>query len=127
MNQSIRVIGEEVTKSHHNYLKRKNKRNIQQTARPIQASEEITGNEITQTIEKKTENERFYCRAISVPAWQGLNKPKQATPSPTVEMFCVSVGTWVCTSATNILNTKIYKGAFNISRAMMFKLFFIPK
>jgi len=33
---------------------------------------------------------------ISAPAWRGLNKPHQATPSPTVEMFCASVGTWVC-------------------------------
>lgn len=33
MNQSVRVIGEKVAKSHHNYLKRKKKkrRNVEQT------------------------------------------------------------------------------------------------
>lgn len=48
----------------------------------------------------------FIVGQISVPAWQGLNKPKQATPSPTVEMFRASVGTWVCASARNVLDAK---------------------
>lgn len=64
---------------------------------------------------------------ISAQAWQGLNKHKQATPSPTAEMLCDSVGTWICASARNILDTKTYKDAFNMSRALVFKLFFIPK
>lgn len=42
------------------------------------------------------------------------------------EMFCASVGTWVCASARNILDTKTYKDAFDVSRAMMLKLFFVP-
>ena len=69
----------------------------------------------------------FIVGQISAPAWHGLNKPKQATPSLTVEMFCDSVGTWVCASARNILDPKTYKDAFNVSRAIMFKLFFVPK